>query len=242
MTVILARSLASYMGSTGLGDETGYIVAFLARNPDQAQPNETVLVNQGAVGGDANAAFLAEVALWGGDKPVGESHNPAETVLSYNTGSEWILEVSGQGGLAEGSLNVHNDVHVSAGNSETVTAAPNTSNGYVSATQWTLDGSNVSPNASAANASYGVPSQTAGSHHTLIAKFTYGWCLNCSGTTSDGYHDVASGSSYTATASGTLQNNYHWQWSNGAQTASTSVPAQPNGSNYGTLSVTQVHN
>ena len=242
MTVTIVRSLASYVGTVGLGDETGYIVAFMARNPDQAQPNETVLINQGVAGGDPNAAFLAEAALWGGDVPVGENHSPAETILEYNTGSEWIIEVSGQGGLAEGSLNVYNDVHVSAGNSETVTATPNTANGYVSATQWTLDGANVAPNASAANASYTVPAQTAGSHHTLIVKFTYGWCLTCSGTTSDGYHDVSSGNCYTATASGTLQQNYHWSWSNGATTASTTVPAQPNGSYYGTLSVTQVHN
>ena len=242
MTLTIVRSLASYAGTTGIGDETGYIVAFNARNPDQAQPNETVLVNQSVVGGDANAAFLVESPLWGGDVPVGENHSPAETVLEYNTGSEWILEVSGQGGLAQGSLNVYNDVHVTAGNSETVTGTPNTANGYVSATQWTLDGSTVYPTASPGSASYTVPSQTAGSHHTLIVKFTYGWCLTCSGTTSDGYHDVSSGSGFSATASGTLQNGYHWQWSNGAQTQSTSVPAQPNGSYYGTLSVTQVHN
>lgn len=238
----MVRSLASYAGTIGLGDETGYIVAFMARNPDQAQPSESVLVNQGVEGGDANSAFLVEGALWGGDLPVAEGQNLVEAVLSYNTSSEWILEVSGQGGLAEGSLNVYNDVHVSAGNSETVTGTPNTADGYVSATQWTLDGANVSPNASAANASYTVPAQTVGSHHTLIVKFTYGWCLTCSGTTADGYHDVSSGSGYTATASGTLQQNYHWQWSNGAQTASVTIPAQTNGSNYGTLSVTQVHN
>jgi len=74
MTLTILRSLASYLGLIGLGDETGYIVAFNAKNPDQAQPNESVLVNQGVVGGDANAAFLAEAILWGGDVPVGESH------------------------------------------------------------------------------------------------------------------------------------------------------------------------
>ena len=242
MTLTIFRSLASYVGLIGLGDETGYIVAFNARNPDQVQPSESVLVSQSVSGSDANAAFVAEAVLWGGDVPVGESHNPVEIAFEYNTGSEWILEVSGQGGLAEGSLNVYNDVHVSAGNSETVTGTSNTANGYVSATQWSLDGVNVAPNSSAANASYIVPAQTAGSHHTLIVKFTYGWCLTCSGTTSDGYHDVPSGSGYSATASGTLQQNYHWSWSTGATTASVNVPAQPNGSNYGTLNVTQVHN
>ena len=242
MPLTLVRSLASYAGVLGIGDETGYIVAFNARNPDQAQPSESVLINQGMAGGDANTAFVVEAALWGGDVSVAESKNLSEAVSEYNTASEWILEVSGQGGLAEGSLNVYNDVHVPAGNSETVTGTPNTANGYVSSTQWTLDGANVTPNASAASASYAVPSQTAGSHHTLIVKFTYGWCLTCSGTTNDGYHDVSSGSGYTATASGTLQQNYHWQWSNGAQTSSVTIPAQTNGSNYGTLSVTQVHN
>jgi hypothetical protein len=242
MTLTILRSLASYLGLIGLGDETGYIVAFNAKNPDQAQPSESVLVNQGVVGGDANAVFLVEAVLWGGDVPVGESHNPVETVTEFNTGSEWILEVSGQNGLTEGSLSAYNDVHVAVGNPETVTGTPNTGAGYVSASQWTLDGTLVSTTASAANASYTVAAQTTGSHHTLIAKFTYGWCLTCTGTTADGYHDVASGGGYTATASGTLAQNYHWQWSNGSQASSTTVSAQPNGSYYGNLSVMQVHN
>ena len=87
MTVTFVRSLASYTGSTGIGDETGYIVAFMAKNPDQAQPNETVLVNQGMAGGDANIAFFAEVVLWGGDVALGESPKPAEIVSVHNTGS-----------------------------------------------------------------------------------------------------------------------------------------------------------
>ena len=58
------------------------------------------------------------------------------------------------------------------------------------------------------SATYTIPAKTDNTIHQIYVQVTNGWVINCSGTSSDGYHLVGSGQTYMASRSGSNVNWY----------------------------------